>query len=279
MWCNLSPIRDMLTARDITRAGLTLSDSVFDVIENRTWRWPADWFSRFSNLVNLPVPNLLDDTDDGLVWRDVDGNLTRFSVACAWDSLCLRADLVDWVNIPWFPHCIPRHAIHLWLVIKQKLKNQDRLRQSDVGPNVDLNLIRCPLCDSVPDSHPHLFFECQFSLQVWLQVWVLLGMDDVPPSLDDALTFLIPISKGRSVISIISRLLLAATTYYLWMERNSRLCKRKKSTIAEVVQVIVSTVRLKLVTFKFKKITHRSRLLLDQWKIPSACLIHEGSAR
>ncbi|PWA43480.1 RNA-directed DNA polymerase, eukaryota, Reverse transcriptase zinc-binding domain protein [Artemisia annua] len=103
-------------------------------------------------------------------------------------------------------------------------------------------------------------------------------MDAASLSLDYALTFLIPISKGRSVISIISRLLLAATTYYLWMERNSRLFKRKKSTVAEVVQVIVSTVRLKLVTFKFKKITPRSRLLLDKWKIPHTCLIHEGSA-
>ncbi|PWA83557.1 RNA-directed DNA polymerase, eukaryota, Reverse transcriptase zinc-binding domain protein [Artemisia annua] len=104
-------------------------------------------------------------------------------------------------------------------------------------------------------------------------------MDSVPPSLEDVLTFLIPISKGRSVASIISRLLLAATTYYIWLERNARLFKRKKSTVAEVVQVIVSNVRLKLVTFKFKKITCRSRSMLDSWKIPSACLIHEGSAR
>ncbi|PWA97383.1 FBD-like protein [Artemisia annua] len=116
-----------------------------------------------------------------------------------------------------------------------KLKTQDRLLGSDVGPNVDLNLLRRSLCDTVPDS----------------QVRGLSGMDVVPPSLDDVLTFLIPISKGRS----------------------------KKSTVAEVVQVIVSTVRLKLVTLKFKKLTLRSHLLLDSWKIPSACLIHEGSAR
>ncbi|PWA56769.1 RNA-directed DNA polymerase, eukaryota, Reverse transcriptase zinc-binding domain protein [Artemisia annua] len=105
----------------------------------------------------------------------------------------------------------------------------------------------------------------------------LSGMDSVPPVLADVITFLFPISKGRSVASIISRLLLAATTYYIWVERNARLFKRKKSTVAEVVQVIVSNVRLKLVTFKFKKLTVRSRSMLDSWKIPSACLIHEGS--
>ena len=278
MWCDLSPIRDMVNARDITRAGLTLSDSVFDVIENGTWRWHADWFSRFPDLVNLPDPNLLDDTNDGLVWRDMDGNFKPFSVACAWDSLRTRADMVEWFNIPWFPHCIPRHAIHLWLVIKQKLKTQDRLRPTDVGPNVDLNLLCSPLCDTISDSHPHLFFECLFSMQVWLQVRVLSGMDVVPPLLEDVLMFIMPISKGRSVVSILSRLVLAATTYHLWIERNSRLFKQKKSTVDEVVQVIISTVRLKLVTFKFKKITPRSRILLDKWKIPRACLILEGSA-
>ncbi|PWA75684.1 RNA-directed DNA polymerase, eukaryota, Reverse transcriptase zinc-binding domain protein [Artemisia annua] len=83
MWCDLSPIRYMLTARDIVRAGLSLSDSVCDVIDNGTWRWSTDWFSRFPNLVNLPVPNLIDDSDDGLIWRDLDGNFRLFSVACA----------------------------------------------------------------------------------------------------------------------------------------------------------------------------------------------------
>ncbi|PWA72694.1 reverse transcriptase domain, Reverse transcriptase zinc-binding domain protein [Artemisia annua] len=196
MWCHLSPIRDMLTARGIVRAGLSLSDSVCDVIDNGTWRWHADWFSRYPDLVNLPVPNLLDDTDDGLLWRDFDGKLRPISVAGAWESLRSRADQVVWFHIPWFPHCIPRHAIHLWLVIKQKLKTQDRLRESDVVPNVDLHLLRCSLCEVVPDSHPHLFFECQFSMQVWLQIRALSGMDAVPPSLEDVITFLIPISKG-----------------------------------------------------------------------------------
>ncbi|GKD74159.1 reverse transcriptase domain-containing protein [Tanacetum coccineum] len=36
---------------------------------------------------------------------------------------------------------------------------------------------------------------------------------------------------------------------------------------------------LKLVTFKFKKMSTRSRLLLDQWKIPSYYIVHDGSLR
>ncbi|GKA89804.1 reverse transcriptase domain, reverse transcriptase zinc-binding domain protein [Tanacetum coccineum] len=192
------------------------------------------------------VSNLISDG----VWRwppDWDGVLRSFSVACVWDTIRSRADM-------------------------QKLKTQDRLRQWDVGPSIDLNLLRCPLCDLVPDSHDHLFFECSFSSQVWSQVRALCGMDSIPPRLADVIAFIVPISKGKTVISIISRIVVAATSYYIWLERNGRLFKKKTSSLDQIIQVILSMVRLKLVTFKFKKMSIRSRLLLDQWKIPSYCI-------
>nr|GEU68754.1 hypothetical protein [Tanacetum cinerariifolium] len=63
-----------------------------------------------------------------------------------------------------------RHEFHMWLVAKQKLKTQDRMRQWDVRSSIDFNLLKYPLCDVVPDSHSHLFFECPFSIQVWSQI-------------------------------------------------------------------------------------------------------------
>ncbi|GKB54424.1 reverse transcriptase domain, reverse transcriptase zinc-binding domain protein [Tanacetum coccineum] len=203
-------------------------------------------------------------------------NIFLHSVAGAWDSLQLRADIVDWYHVIWFPHCNPRHAIYMWLVIKEKLKTQDRLRQWDVGPSIDLNLLRCPLFDMVPDSHSHLFFECSSTSQVWLQVRAFTGMSSVPPRLVDVLAFLIP-SKGSSVSNVIYQIVLAATTYCLWNERNSRLFK-KKSNADQIVQHITSLVRMKLVTFKFKKMTTKSRLLLDKWKVPSSFFDHDGSS-
>ncbi|GJZ73400.1 reverse transcriptase domain, reverse transcriptase zinc-binding domain protein [Tanacetum coccineum] len=139
--------------------------------------------------------------------------------------------------------------------------------------------LKCPLCDLVPDSHDHLFFECSFSSQVWSKVRVLCGMDAIPPHFSDVVAFIVPLSTGKTVISIISRIVVAATSYYIWLERNGRLFKKKTSTPGQIVDVIFSTVRLKLVTFKFKKMSTKSRLLLDQWKIPSYCIVHDGSTR
>nr|GEV07464.1 reverse transcriptase domain, reverse transcriptase zinc-binding domain protein [Tanacetum cinerariifolium] len=87
-----------------------------------------------------------------------------------------------------------------------------------------------------------------------MQVRSLFGMDIIPPRLANVMGFLIPISKGRSVVNVVPRLLLAATSYYLWCERNSRLFKKKSSTVPQIIEVITAIVRLKLVTFKFKKV-------------------------
>ncbi|GJU23248.1 hypothetical protein Tco_1156590 [Tanacetum coccineum] len=215
------------------------------LLQIRSTRWPPDWLSRFPSMAQLHVPLLLDDMDDVILWRDKDGVLRSFLVACVWDTIRARADMVQWYNVVWFPHCIPRHAIHMWLVVQQKLKTQDRLRQWDV----------------------------------WLQVHALCGMDSISPRLADVIAFIVPISKGKKVINILSRIMVAATSYYIWLERNGKLFKKKTSSPDQIVQVILSMVRLKLVTYKFKKMSTGSRLLLDQWKIPSYCIAHDGSSR
>ncbi|GJW82861.1 hypothetical protein Tco_0156006 [Tanacetum coccineum] len=54
--------------------------------------------------------------------------------------------------------------------------------------------------------------------------------------------------------------------------------RKKTSTIPQLVEIIVSIVLLKLVTFKFKKVSPRARLLLDKWKIPSLSIVQDGSS-
>nr|GEV24421.1 hypothetical protein [Tanacetum cinerariifolium] len=220
-------LKDMISNRDITRSGFSLDDSVSNLISDGVWRWPPDWLSSFPSMAQLQVPMLLDDMDDVILWRDKDGVLRSFSMACVWDTSRSRADVVQWYNFVWSPHCIPRHAIHMWLVVQQKLKTQDRLRQWNV----------------------------------WFKVRALCGMDSISPWLTDVMTFVVPISKGKT--SILSRIVVATSSYYIWLEMNGRLFKKKTSSPDQIVQVILSIVRLKLVTFKFKKMSTRSRLLLD----------------
>ncbi|GJT41701.1 hypothetical protein Tco_0941566 [Tanacetum coccineum] len=86
-------------------------------------------------LMTTHIWNIVSNKPDVRQWCDNNGSFSVFSVAKAWEALRPR-------------------GIH------------DRMRQWDVGVSTDLNLLRCALCDSQPDSHAHLFFECPFSSKV-----------------------------------------------------------------------------------------------------------------
>lgn len=91
------------------------------------------------NEVNVPL--LLHEQDDTLLWKLHDGILKSFSVRDAWQTVRDRGEEVEWSYLVWSRYWIPRHAIHLWLVMRRRLKTQDGLRQWDVDNDVDLKLL------------------------------------------------------------------------------------------------------------------------------------------
>ena len=153
--------------------------------------------------------------------------------------------------------------------MKRRLRTQDLLRSYDLTNNDPLV---CPLCGRQPDSHDHLFFSCSYSMQVWSSLTRFAGFSSLPSSLDDITHTLIVSVKSRSVRSVVSKLLFAAASYFIWQERNNRIFKKMRRTEAQVEDIIKSTVRLKLLTCRFKK-TANVIDLVHVWKF-SPSLIH-----
>ncbi|GJU38596.1 reverse transcriptase domain, reverse transcriptase zinc-binding domain protein [Tanacetum coccineum] len=169
----------------------------------------------------------------------------------------------------WFASCIPRHAFNLWLVVKRKLKMRDLISIWDVSDSLGS---LCSLCEIQPDSHDHLFFECPFASEVWDRMKGLAGLDSSSPNIYAIITGLIPIASRRSILSLIAKLVVAASAYYIWQERNWRLfknCKRKPIQICECIQ---SSVRLKLLSCKFKKSKSGGRMA-RLWELPEAIFV------
>ncbi|GJW69628.1 aspartic peptidase, partial [Tanacetum coccineum] len=188
---------------------------------NGEWLWPQAWLQKAPLLGMIPAPNLDNNRVDLARWRDLNRNMNDFSIKCAWEAIRPRGTSVVWYQVVCFNHNIPRHAFHLWLVMHQSLKPQDRMRQWDVGVDIVLNLLRCPLCESQRDSHEHLLCECTFSAQIWSNVRHLAGMDHVQPVLNDIVLFLQHMANRRTTISIIRRLTLVASSYYIGLERTT----------------------------------------------------------
>ncbi|GKD13681.1 hypothetical protein Tco_1198088, partial [Tanacetum coccineum] len=77
---------------------------------------------------------------------------------------------------------------------------------------------------------------------------------------------LYPLSSTNLARSICSRLVVAASTYYIWQERNNHIFRKKARNVEQVRDTIIATVRLKIISLRFKKSLKVAKAL-KVWKI------------
>ncbi|GJT95029.1 hypothetical protein Tco_1090547 [Tanacetum coccineum] len=204
-WCNIGPLSQYVTTRDLFRAGFTLSSKVNDLIVNGMWSWPHEWNSKYPMLASL-VPPMLVETHDQLEWHDLRGSVKKFDVATVWETIRPHYDVVSWHDV------------------------------------------------------------------VWDQMKGLAGLSNVAGRYKEIVDYIIPFAKRRSCKSVIAKLVLSASTYYVWQERNARLFTNKKRSAPQVIEAIVSSIRLKLLSCSFKK-TKDGIEAAHLWKLPGTSLI------
>lgn len=65
--------------------------------------------------------------------------------------------------------------------------------------------------------------------------------------------WLLPISKNNKVTSIVDRLLVATTSYFIWQEMYNRTHGKNARKPKDVSNIIIDSVRLKIFSIQFKK--------------------------
>nr|XP_043613460.1 uncharacterized protein LOC122585388 [Erigeron canadensis] len=97
-WSDLGPLIQHITAREISRAGFTLSTRVADIWDGTNWKWAAAWYDLFPVLIQLS--NLqLNDSDDMLCWKDQNGDQSKFATGTVWDTLRRKEPMVQWHKV------------------------------------------------------------------------------------------------------------------------------------------------------------------------------------
>ncbi|XP_071699756.1 uncharacterized protein [Rutidosis leptorrhynchoides] len=261
-WSDLGPLIYVVRRRNITQAGMHLSDSVADIINNGAFIWPAEWVERFSILNNL-APPVLSNNIDIVKWRDIYDAKCDYSIQQVWEYIRPRANKVPWFSVVWFSQCIPRHAFILWLLMGERLKTRDKLKAWEIRQG---DIIICSLCNLIPDSHEHTFFSCPFASQVWSLVLTHMDFPISSHNWKDFMLLVCPFAKRNIARIVIIKLLFAATVYFVWQERNRRVFKKGKQSPVQVFESIYSTVRLKLMSFRWRSTANSLRLKSD-WKI------------
>ncbi|GJS24288.1 hypothetical protein Tco_0452920 [Tanacetum coccineum] len=103
--------------------------------------------------------------------------------------------------------------------------------------------------------------------KVWSYVLVLADMDLVPPVMYEIILYLQPMCSKRTTRCIFVKLIVAAAAYFIWLERNNRTFKNVRRSPEDIRVIIMVTVRLKLLSLRFKN-TNSVRHLLSWWKMP-----------
>jgi hypothetical protein len=218
-WDKIGPLGNVVTTRDIYRAGFSITSTVADLFVQGVWSLPIEWGNKYAVIKQVRPPIIHLNESDQVQWS-VGDVLHQFSVNIAWDAIRTRNQEFRWKHLIWFSQCIPKHAFVLWLILREKLVTHDKIRVWNYKRN-DMSLLCCLLCYSEEETHNHLFFNCKYSSRIWDLACLKKGVLLVAPYLTDMADGILKLGM-RSATSVISRLMVAAIVYHIWRERNQR---------------------------------------------------------
>ncbi|GKC94261.1 hypothetical protein Tco_1159703 [Tanacetum coccineum] len=98
-WCSISPIANVVSARDIHHTGFSLDSKVTNLISNNTWIWHAEWGTKYPILLSVTVPSLDANARDVLEWRNSMGIARPFSVSLVWNCIRPMHEDVNWCEV------------------------------------------------------------------------------------------------------------------------------------------------------------------------------------
>ncbi|GAV67491.1 zf-RVT domain-containing protein, partial [Cephalotus follicularis] len=138
-----------------------------------------------------------------------------FSTKTAWQAIRRQDEEVNWYKLVWHSPRIPKHAFCLWLTIRGAHKTMDKLLALGIVTSADC-VFNCGWIESMN----HLFLACPYTQNLWQDI---LGMCNIHRSIlpwPDELQWMIEHSNGHIFPAPLRKLVLGATIYHVWMERN-----------------------------------------------------------
>ncbi|XP_031249755.1 uncharacterized protein LOC116107604 [Pistacia vera] len=227
-----------------------------------SWAWRKILLSRgplcdllpFRTLASTSLPQdarVSNIIRDGL-WGFPSGSV---ELQYIWDSITMQPLASHPHHLVWKGHPSGRFSIDLaWNVLEDKR---------------DVNLIHHLLWlpGSASETHDHLFFSCDFSSYVWQEVttWTLSTW----PTLSWFPLFQwasLHLRRKGDFSHLLSWLVLLATVYFLWFERNNSVFRRHCSSRRDIVLAISDLVWAKILALapKYEMLTQLHAI----WHLP-----------
>nr|GEX40952.1 hypothetical protein [Tanacetum cinerariifolium] len=245
-WCKLGPLTGFILNKAIFDARMSEKDCLADIISEGKWAWPDEWEIKFPEVKTITVPTS-NDSKDGVKWVDRDNQPCQFSTKKVWLTLRDEWPKVNWSHIVWYSQCNPKQAVILWMAIQGRLLTHDRMVWVHSGD------LKCSLCNVCPDSHDHLFFECQYSRTVWDKISSKGEMLNGLQKLSSVIRSMEAKSNKNTIWQVVNKLIIASTVYHFWNERNKRIFQNSNRTTNDLLKIITRNIEEMLMSLKVKK--------------------------
>lgn len=158
---------------------------------------------------------ILNDIEDEYEWVAGHSPGRSFKSSSTWEVLRPRELVKDWVNVVWFKGSVPKHSFTMWVANGDRLPTRERL--ASWGMPV---IITCPLCSRSSESRDHLLLSCEYSVEVWREVFLRCR----PPQtmFTNWAELLSWIRAARSKgLKLLQKLATQAVVFHLWKQRNN----------------------------------------------------------
>ena len=123
----------------------------------------------------------------------------------------------------------------MWLAILDKLTTKYKVLcwGYSINPTCIFYNLAC-------ETVEHLFFECSFTRRIWRQGLEKCQVNTNILQLGNIITYITPLQLDKNLKAFTLKHLLAASTYFIWLERNRRifcnLAKTEESIFLEIAR-------------------------------------------
>lgn len=208
---------------------------VADAIIEGSWTLPHPRSQKevalHSHLTTLSLP-LSIDIDDECEWIAGDSPLCFFRANTTWEVLRPKEDVKPWVDVVWFKGAIPKNSFTMWIANYDRLPTRARLASwgMPISP-------LCCFCSSTEETRDHLLLSCDYSQDVWREVFLRCQ----PPS--SAITNWAELlswirAPTSTKFSLLRKLAAQTVISHLWKQRNNLLHNQTSVPAASVFRNI-----------------------------------------
>lgn len=161
-WSPFGRLRDFLQLGARSSLGIADVATLASLSNNNTWLLPPARSEAQVQLQSYLTTITLTEENDSYEWV-IEGTLyQKYSIGIVYRKLRVQGQPVSWNAIVWNKGGIPRHSFLTWLFVLNRCPTRDRI----LGWGLQTSPL-CLLCNVMPESRNHLFFDCHFSWGLW----------------------------------------------------------------------------------------------------------------